>query len=264
MDVWIHSSSPPVLPGFGRYSQRGSDLLFLWAPNIPGLCRPAQNSNGTLYARYPARSPPATNFTPNAKSILQLRLGLSWTRKRQEPYQPWCGEPAQGVQHPQHPRTIPSTLTRLVLNTQSQSPATLRVLAASLRIPKFTGSIHLPIPRWNYGFLKGRHSIKAGWIRVWISRESPSLTSIRSWARTPMPDSSAAAPLRKPSERSCIGKPTISPTFCWGARSQLRAEQSRRNQLRTPAGHMGVPHQDELQRPSDKLTLNLGLRYMSW
>ena len=76
MDAYIS----PRSSAFARFS-RDSWVYFL-APNIPGLA--GGNSNGTLYA-YTKQVALGYNFTPTPNSILQLRLGLTWTRSGKAP-----------------------------------------------------------------------------------------------------------------------------------------------------------------------------------
>ncbi len=76
MDAYLS----PRSTAFGRYSQ--ASWVYFLAPNIPGLA--GGNSNGTLYA-YTKQIALGYNFTPKANQILQLRLGLTWTRSGKAP-----------------------------------------------------------------------------------------------------------------------------------------------------------------------------------
>ena len=76
MDAYIS----PRSTAFARYSQ--ASWVYFLAPNIPGLA--GGNANGTLYA-YTKQIACGYNFTPTPNSILQLRLGLTWTRSGKAP-----------------------------------------------------------------------------------------------------------------------------------------------------------------------------------
>jgi hypothetical protein len=234
----------PRSTGFGRYSQRA--VTFFLAPNIPGLA--GGNSNGTLYART-RQVAAGYNFTPNAKSILQLRLGLTWTESGKSPIN-------LGAENLLKEFNIPNIPDDPSINggLNTQSVTGYSQFGRQSTNPQFTNP-YLANPKVNYGFLKGRHSIKVGYeygyLEIAISDFHPQFgadTYAGQFSR------STAAQATDAVHRQAYNL----ADFLLGARSHYELNNlAEINYERR--WHMGYIQDD--YKASDKLTLNLGLRY---
>jgi hypothetical protein len=234
----------PRSTGFGRYSQRA--VTFFLAPNIPGLA--GGNSNGTLYART-RQIAGGYNFSPNANSILQLRLGLTWTESGKSPINLGAENLLQKYNIP----NIPNDATiNGGLNTQSVTGYSQ--FGRQSTNPQFTNP-YLANPKVNYGFLKGRNSFKVGYeygyLEIAISDFHPQFgadTYAGQFSR------STAAQASDVVHRQAYNL----ADFLLGARSHYELNNlAEINYERR--WHMGYIQDD--YKASDKLTLNLGLRY---
>ena len=141
----------PRSTAFVRYSQ-GSWVYFL-APNIPGLA--GGNSNGTLYA-YTRQVAGGYNFTPTANSILQLRLGLTWTQSGKAPINIGADNLLADFNIPNIP-TDPTITGGL----NSQAVTGFSQFGRQTTNPQFTNPYNAN-PKVNYSILKGRNSFKMG------------------------------------------------------------------------------------------------------
>ena len=147
MDAYIS----PRSTAFARYSQ-GSWVYFL-APNIPGLA--GGNSNGTLYA-YTRQIAGGYNFTPTPNSILQLRLGLTWTKSGKAPVNIGADNLLADFNIPNIP-TDPTVTGGL----NSQAVTGFSQFGRQTTNPQFTNPYDAN-PKVNYSIVKGRHSLKMG------------------------------------------------------------------------------------------------------
>ncbi len=239
----MHSSAPRST-GFGRYSQRA--VTFFLAPNIPGLA--GGNSNGTLYART-RQIAAGYNFTPNAKSILQLRLGLTWTESGKSPIN-------LGAENLLKEFNIPNIPDDPSINggLNTQSVTGYSQFGRQSTNPQFTNP-YLANPKVNYGFLKGRNSFKVGYeygyLEIAISDFHPQFgadTYAGQFSRN------TAAQATDVVHRQAYNL----ADFLLGARSHYELNNlAEINYERR--WHMGYIQDD--YKASDKLTLNLGLRY---
>jgi len=141
----------PRSTAFGRYSQ--SSLVFFLAPNIPGLA--GGNSNGTLYA-YTRQIAGGYNFAPTSNSILQLRLGLTWTTSGKSPVNIGAESLLGDFNIPNIP-TDPSIYGGL----NSQAVTGFSQFGRQTTNPQYT-SPYDANPKVNYSILKGRNSFKMG------------------------------------------------------------------------------------------------------
>jgi hypothetical protein len=147
LDAYIN----PRSTAFVRYSQ-GSWVYFL-APNIPGLA--GGNSNGTLYA-YTRQIAGGYNFTPTSNSVLELRLGLTWTKSGKAPINIGADNLLADFNIPNIP-TDPSISGGL----NSQAVTGYSQFGRQTTNPQFTDPYDVN-PKVNYSILKGRNSFKMG------------------------------------------------------------------------------------------------------
>ena len=141
----------PRSTAFARYSQ-GSWIYFL-APNIPGLA--GGNSNGTLYA-YTRQIAGGYNFSPTSNSILQLRLGLTWTNSGKAPVN-------VGATNLLAEYNIPNIPTNPTISggLNSQAVTGFSQFGRQTTNPQYTDPYDAN-PKVNYSVLKGRNSFKMG------------------------------------------------------------------------------------------------------
>jgi hypothetical protein len=150
-DARVDAYISPRSTAFGRYSQ--SSLVFFLAPNIPGLA--GGNSNGTLYA-YTRQVAGGYNFAPTSNSILQLRLGLTWTDSGKSPVNIGAESLLGDFNIPNIP-TDPSIYGGL----NSQAVTGFSQFGRQTTNPQYT-SPYDANPKVNYSILKGRNSFKMG------------------------------------------------------------------------------------------------------
>ena len=150
-DARVDAYINPRSTAFGRYSQ--SSLVFFLAPNIPGLA--GGNSNGTLYA-YTRQIVGGYNFSPTSNSILQLRLGLTWTQSGKSPVNIGAESLLADFNIPNIPTdaTINGGLNTQVVTGFSQ-------FGRQATNPQYTDPYDAN-PKVNYSILKGRNSFKMG------------------------------------------------------------------------------------------------------
>ena len=141
----------PRTTAFARYSQ--NEWIYFLAPNIPGLA--GGNSNGTLYART-RQVAGGYNFTPTPKSILQLRLGLTWTASGKAPVNIGADNLLADYNIP----NIPTNPT-ITGGLNSQAVTGYSQFGRQTTNPQFTNP-YIANPKVNYGFLQGRNSFKVG------------------------------------------------------------------------------------------------------
>jgi hypothetical protein len=147
MDAYIS----PRSTAFARYSQ--ASWVYFLAPNIPGLA--GGNSNGTLYA-YTRQIAAGYNFTPSPNSILQLRLGLTWTTSGKAPVNIGATNLLAEYNIP----NIPTNPT-IIGGLNSQAVTGYSQFGRQTTNPQFTNPYDAN-PKVNYSVLKGRNSFKMG------------------------------------------------------------------------------------------------------
>jgi hypothetical protein len=150
-DARVDAYISPRTTAFARYSQ-SSSVNFL-APNIPGLA--GGNSNGTLYA-YTRQIAAGYNFTPKPNSILELRLGLTWTQSGKAPVNIGATNLLAEFNIPNIPSN-PSISGGL----NSQAVTGFSQFGRQTTDPQFTDPYDAN-PKVNYVFIKSRNSFKVG------------------------------------------------------------------------------------------------------
>lgn len=141
----------PRSTAFGRYSQ--DNWIYFIAPNIPGLA--GGNANGTLYA-HSRQIAGGYNFSPTTNSILQLRLGLTWTLSGKAPVNIGAESLLADFNIPNIP-TDPTVTGGL----NSQAVTGYSQFGRQTTNPQFTNPYDAN-PKVNYSFLRGRNSLKLG------------------------------------------------------------------------------------------------------
>jgi hypothetical protein len=141
----------PRSTAFGRYSQ--SSLVTFLAPNIPGLA--GGNANGTLYA-YTRQIAGGYNYTPTTNSILELRLGLTWTESGKSPVNIGAESLLGDFNIPNIP-----TAASVSGGLNSQAVTGFSQFGRQGTNPQFTDPYDAN-PKVNYSILKGRNSFKMG------------------------------------------------------------------------------------------------------
>jgi hypothetical protein len=240
VDAYIN----PRSTAFARYSQRY--VTFFLAPNIPGLA--GGNSNGTLYA-HSRQVASGYNFSPNAKSILQLRLGLTWTNSGKSPVNIGADNLLADFNIPNIP-TDPSVTGGL--NTQSVTG--FSQFGRQSTNPQFTNP-YLANPKVNYSYQKGHNTFNLGfeygYLELAISDFHPQFGADTYAGQFSRATSAQASDVIHRQAYNLAD-------FLLGARSHYEL-----NNLATinyqRRWYMGYIQDD--YKASDKLTLNLGLRY---
>jgi hypothetical protein len=240
MDAYIS----PRSSAFGRFS-RDSWVYFL-APNIPGLA--GGNSNGTLYA-YTKQVALGYNFTPTVNSILQLRLGLTWTRSGKAPVNIGATNLLAEYNIP----NIPTNPT-ITGGLNSQAVTGFSQFGRQTTNPQFTDPYDAN-PKVNYSILKGRNSFKMGgeygYFNMAISDFHPQFGEdfyAGQFSRTTPIQATDAAHIQAFNLAD----------FLLGARNSYQLNNLATIQYER-RWYMGY-FQDDLKF-SDRLTFNLGLRY---
>jgi hypothetical protein len=243
-DARIDAFISPRSTAFARYSQN-SEVFFI-APNIPGLA--GGNTNGTIYART-RQIASGYNFTPNANSMLQLRLGLTWTTSGKSPL-------FLGAENLLEEFNIPNIPNDPSINggLNTQSVTGFSQFGRQSSNPQFTNP-YLANPKVNYGYHKGRNSLNVGYeygyLEVAISDFHPQYGEDDYGGQFSRATSVQASDIVHRQAYNLAD-------FLIGARSGYSL-----NNLATinyeRRWNMGYIQDD--YKASDKLTLNLGLRY---
>lgn len=255
-DIRVDAYLSPRSTAFGRYSQ-SSSVVFL-APNIPGLA--GGNSNGTLYA-YTRQIAGGYNFSPTSNSILQLRLGLTWTDSGKAPVN-------IGAENLLAEFNIPNIPSDPSVNggLNSQAVTGFSQFGRQTTNPQFT-SPYVANPKVNYGFIKGRSSLKVGveygYLNEAISdfhpQDGEDFYAGQFSRATPNTANGTAPNPGKPTAPDILHEQAYNlADFLVGARNSYQLnnlaaiEYERR-------WYMGYVQDD--YKFNDRLTFNLGLRY---
>jgi hypothetical protein len=142
---------------FGRFSDHQGNIVD--ASSIPGAAG-GSSSNGQLHA-YNQQVAAGVTHTFNQNSILDARIGFTWTHGGKTPY--GFGQPSLDVAAgitglPTDPNVVRS------LNVQSVT--TFTAFGAQGSNPQFQNPFVID-PKVNYSILRGRNSIKVGY--EWLS-----------------------------------------------------------------------------------------------
>jgi Carboxypeptidase regulatory-like domain len=255
-DVRVDAYISPRSTAFGRYSQ-SSSVVFL-APNIPGLA--GGNSNGTLYA-YTRQVAGGYNFSPTSNSILQLRLGLTWTQSGKAPVNIGADNLLADFNIPNIP-SDPSVNGGL----NSQAVTGFSQFGRQTTNPQFT-SPYVANPKVNYGFLKGRNSFKVGaeygYLNEAISdfhpQDGEDFYGGQFSRATPGTANGTAANPNNPQALDILHEQAYNlADFLVGARNSYQLNNLATIQYER-RWYMGYVQDD--YKFNDKLTFNLGLRY---
>jgi hypothetical protein len=235
----------PKQSGFFRYSQRA--VTYFQPPPFPGSA--GGNSNGTLYART-RQLAAGFNWVLGPTSLLELRFGETWTASGKTPV--YLGAPNFLAGIPNVPQD-PSYTGGL----NSQAVTGFTAFGEQTTTPQFTSPTQAN-PIVNYTWIKGHHSLKAGYEFGWLSQ------AISDFHPKFGSDTYAGAFSTVPT--ASVPKGDLATTsqaanltdFLFGARSnyQLNAPNEV-NYLRY--WHMGYIQDDWKALPA--LTINVGLRY---
>jgi hypothetical protein len=238
-DGKVDLQATPNLSMFGRYGFR--NLNTHDDPNIPLPSGGA--GNGNIYARN-RQFVFGTTWVRNASSLLEARLGYSWTQAGKNPVA--LGSDSALNQFglpglPDDPRisgglptiliTGYSDLGRQATNPQWQYPTVYN-------------------PKINYTWTRGRHSFKTGYEYQWISTEVQDVNPL--YGRDTYNGS-----FTRPAGAAASNLYNLAD-FELGLRAQYALSSVLVAHLRRDM-HFGYIQDD--WRATDKLTLNLGLRY---
>jgi hypothetical protein len=240
MDAYLS----PRSTAFGRYSQ--ASWVYFLAPNIPGLA--GGNSNGTLYA-YTRQIAVGYNFTPKSNQILQLRLGLTWTRSGKAPVNIGATNLLAEYNIP----NIPTNPT-ITGGLNSQAVTGFSQFGRQTTNPQFTNPYDAN-PKVNYSILKGRNSFKMGgeygYFNMAISDFHPQFGEDiygGQFSRTTKTQATDAVHIQAYNLAD----------FLFGARNSYQLNNLATIQYER-RWYMGYFQDD--YKFSDKLTFNLGVRY---
>jgi hypothetical protein len=240
MDAYLS----PRSTAFGRYSQ--ASWVYFLAPNIPGLA--GGNSNGTLYA-YTKQVALGYNFTPRSNQILQLRLGLTWTRSGKAPVNIGATNLLAEYNIP----NIPTNPT-ITGGLNSQAVTGFSQFGRQTTNPQFTNPYDAN-PKVNYGIIKGRNSFKMGgeygYFNMAISDFHPQFGEDfygGQFSRTTKTQATDAVHIQAYNLAD----------FLFGARNSYQLNNLATIQYER-RWYMGYFQDD--YKFSDKLTFNLGVRY---
>ncbi|WP_051978391.1 TonB-dependent receptor [Edaphobacter aggregans] len=227
---------------FARYSQLHQQIFS--APNIQGLA--GGNSNGTLYS-YVKQVAGGWTYNIHPNSILEVRLGLTWTQSGKNPYNLGANNLVAGFQN------IPTDPT-IVGGVNTQSVTGFSQFGRQATNPQFTNP-HLYNPKVNYSTIRGRHSLKFGYEYGYIA-QSISDFHPQFGADTYAGQFSRASGAQ--GSTAILQQAYNLADFLVGARSHYEL-----NNLATITylrrQHFAYAQDD--WHVNDKLTLNLGLRY---
>jgi len=155
-DARVDAFLGPKLTLFGRYSQR--EYTIFAAPPITGLA--GGNSNGTLYARTKQMASGITyNLSP--RTLVEARFGVTLTHSGKSPYNLGA---TNLVTLPNAP-TDPS----IVGGVNTQSVGGFSQFGRQATNPQFTDP-YLATPKVTVSFIRGRHTIKAGYEYGWLNQ----------------------------------------------------------------------------------------------
>ena len=160
-DVRIDAVLGPKTTLFGRFSDHQGNIVD--ASSIPGAAG-GSSSNGTIHD-YNQQVAAGVTHTFNQNSVLDARLGFTWTHGGKTPY--GFGQPsldvAAGI-------TGLPTDPSVVRSLSAESVTGYTQFGAQGSNPQFQNPFVIN-PKINYSILRGRNSIKVGWEALAINTE---------------------------------------------------------------------------------------------
>jgi len=152
-DIRVDGTITPKATGFFRYSQHQGDIVD--AASIPGSAG-GGSSNGSIHA-YNRQVAAGTTYIFNQNSILDARVGFTWTQGGKTPY--GFGQPSLLAQ-----AGIPGMPTdkQIVRSLNVQSVTSFTAFGSQGSSPQFQNP-YVVNPKINYSILRGRNSIKVGY-----------------------------------------------------------------------------------------------------
>ncbi len=226
--------------GFTRVGQRKANIFD--EPNIPG---PSGGDGNGFTDVINQQLVSAMNWTPGATNLLEIRFGVSRTIAGKAP--PGLGSPTMLLVYgitglPTDPRVAGGLTSQLIngytnLGRQATNP--------QWQYPTVWN------PKLNYSTFRGRHSIKMGYEYQRIHTEIQDVNPLYGEDRY-------AGQFSRPASATAGNTKYNMADFLFGARDRFRLTNLLIAQYRQ-AMHFGYLQDD--WKVSDKLTLNLGVRY---
>ncbi len=154
---WVVSTKTAV---FGRYSEHKGNIVD--ATSIPGDA--GDGGNGTIHA-YNRQVAAGLTHTFNPNSMLDARIGFTWTQGGKTPY--LAGEQSINVD-----AGVPGLPTdkAVIRRLSNESVKNFSTFGAQTSNPQFQNPFVID-PKINYSLIKGRHSMKFGWEFLSINTE---------------------------------------------------------------------------------------------
>ncbi|HVZ84392.1 MAG TPA: carboxypeptidase regulatory-like domain-containing protein [Terracidiphilus sp.] len=251
----------PKTTMFGRYSDHQGNIVD--ASSIPGEA--GGGGNGTIHV-YNRQIASGVTHTFGASSVLDARLGFTWTEGGKSPY--LVGQQSLNVQ-----AGIPGLPTdpTVVRALSSENVKSYTSWGAQGSNPQFQNPFVID-PKVNYSIQKGRHGIKVGWEFMSINTEVDDFNPVygsenfsagfsqcvvnSGGTYLDQCDGGAVVPVN-PSDKAAAEAPYLAD-FLLGARNTYQL-----NNFRIVNYHQMMDFfyvQDDF-RLSPKLTINAGLRY---
>ncbi len=159
-DGRLDFSLNPKTTFFGRFSDHQGNIVD--ASSIPGQA--GGGGNGTIHA-YNRQIAAGITRTFSQSSILDARIGLTWTKGGKSPY--LVGQPSLNTQ-----AGIPGLPTdaSVIRALSSENVNNFTAWGAQGSNPQFQNPFVID-PKVNYSILRGRHSVKVGWEFLSVNTE---------------------------------------------------------------------------------------------
>jgi hypothetical protein len=233
------------ITSFFRYSHREMNIFD--PPDIPGLAGGNANGNVRVMNR---QIEPAMTYTLNASSVIEARLGLSWTEGGKTPI--GLGEPS--LLTPYGIGGLPTDKS-LAGSLNNQSVGGFSAFGRQTSNPQFQNPYNLN-PKVNFSKFAGRHSLKMGYEHQRID------TAINDFHPTYGADTYNGQ-FSRPAGARTTSDPALQEAynladFLVGARARYQLNNYVIVNYRQ---RMHFAYVQDDWKINSKLTLNLGLRY---